>query len=91
MKTKNDRLCDGRFFSHESQDQDEKKTSPGVHSLEEITGKQCQEAMGTAVDDVNLVQGDSVNDLLALLEFTFWTLDESGLLSGGVVVTCSSK
>lgn len=47
-----------------------------------LTGEESEEALGARVDHVNLVQGDSVDDLLADLELSFGALNELGLCGG---------
>ena len=46
-----------------------------------VTSEEGEEALCAGVDDVDLVEGDGVGDFLALLEFAFGALDESGLRS----------
>ena len=41
-----------------------------------ITGEQREKALRPAIDHVDLVQRDSVNDFLPFLQFTFGTLNE---------------
>jgi hypothetical protein len=40
-----------------------------------ISRKQCHEALRAAVDDIDLVKRDGMNDLLALLQLTLGALD----------------
>ena len=42
--------------------------------LASVTSKEREEALGPAVDHIDLVQGDSVDDFLAFLDFTLWAL-----------------
>lgn len=42
--------------------------------LSGIPSEEREEALRPAVDDVDLVQGDGVDDLLAFLDFTLWAL-----------------
>ena len=39
-----------------------------------VAGKEGKEALRSAVDDVDFVKGDGVDNLLALLDFAFWAL-----------------
>lgn len=41
-----------------------------------VTGKECEETLCPAVDDIDLVQRDGMDNLSALLNFTFWALNE---------------
>ena len=45
-----------------------------------VPGKQSKETLCPAVDDIDLVKRDRVDDLLALLDLAFRTLHEFGLL-----------
>lgn len=47
--------------------------------------------MGSAVDDVNLVQRHGVHDFLALLQFSFGALYETGLCPSSVVIARPSE
>ena len=59
--------------------------------LSRVSAEQGQEALGPAVDDVDLVEGDGVDHLLPLLELPLRALDEPGAGSGGVVVASSGE
>ena len=41
-----------------------------------VAGKEGEEALCSAVDDVDFVRGNGVHDLFALLYFAFWELHE---------------
>ena len=55
--------------------------------LTNVTCEQSHEALGARVDDVDLVKGDSVHNLLSLLELTLGALNVSGLRTLVVEVT----
>ena len=59
--------------------------------LTDVTREKGHEALGSGVDDIDLVEGDGVDDFLSLLELTLWALDESGLGSNVVVITAPGK
>ena len=50
--------------------------------LPRVPGEERQEALRPAVDDVDLVEGHRVHDLLPLLQLPFWTLHELRLEKG---------
>lgn len=54
--------------------------------LARVAAEEGQEALGPRVDDVDLVQGDGVDDLAALLELAVGALQELGVGAHGVVV-----
>ncbi|KAJ6441961.1 LOW QUALITY PROTEIN: Central kinetochore subunit CHL4 [Purpureocillium lavendulum] len=54
--------------------------------LARVTGEEGEEALGPRVDDINLVQGDGVDHLLALLELAVGALEELGVDAHGVVI-----
>lgn len=56
-----------------------------------VTGEQGKETLRSAVDNINFVKGNSVNNFLSLLEFSFRALDESSLRSSSIVVRSSGK
>ena len=55
--------------------------------LTNITSEESHEALGARVDDVDLVKGDSVNNLLSLLELTLGALNVSGLRTLVIKIT----
>ena len=55
--------------------------------LTNITSEESHEALGARVDDVDLVKGDSVHDLLSLLELTLGALNVSGLRTLVIKIT----
>jgi len=57
----------------------------------DVTREKSHEALGSRIDDIDLMQCDSVDDFLSLLKFTLWALDESSLWSNIIVVTASGK
>ena len=59
--------------------------------LSSVPAEQGEETLGPAVDDVDLVEGDGVDDLLPLLELPLGALDEPGAGSGGVIVPSSGE
>jgi hypothetical protein len=48
-------------------------------NLASIACEQCEETLCTRVDDVDFMQGDSVDDFFAYLQLAFRTLDKLGL------------
>ena len=57
----------------------------------DITREKSHEALGSGIDDIDLMECDGVHDFLSLLKFTFWALNESGLWSNIIVVTASGE
>ena len=53
---------------------------------EDIYREEREEALRSAVDHVDFVEADGVDDLLALLKLPFWARHELGLRARGVVV-----
>ena len=56
-----------------------------------VPTEQGQKALSPAVDDVNLVEGDGVDNLLPLLELPLGALHEPGAGPGGVIVPSSGE
>ena len=56
-----------------------------------VPTEQGQKALSPAVDDVNLVQGHRVDDLLPLLQLPLRALDEASARTRGVVVPSSGE
>ena len=54
--------------------------------LSRVPTEQGEEALGPAINDVDLVEGDGVHHLLPLLQLPFWALDEPGAGSSRVIV-----
>lgn len=44
--------------------------------LSGVSGEKSQEALRAAVDDVDLMEGHCVDDLLPLLQLSLWTLNK---------------
>lgn len=59
--------------------------------LTDVTSKESHEALLSGVDDINFVEGNSVDDLLTLLQFTLWALNESGLGANVIVLRALGK
>jgi hypothetical protein len=59
--------------------------------LTNVSCEQGLEALGSGVDDINLMECDSVYNFFSLLELSFWALNVSGLWSGVIEVTASSE
>ena len=59
--------------------------------LTNITSKQSEESLSSAVNNVDFMKGHSVNDFLALLKFTFRALDKASLGTDVVVITAASE
>ncbi len=57
----------------------------------DVSSKQGLEALGPAVDNIDLVKSDSVHNFFSLLELSLWALDEPGLGSDVIVVTASRE
>jgi hypothetical protein len=55
------------------------------------SGEQREESLRAGVDDVDLVQGDSVHHLLPLLDFALGAVHEPGLRAHRVVVGCAGE
>ena len=47
--------------------------------LASVAGKEGEEALRSRIDDIDLVQGDGVDDFFADLQLAFWALNEFGL------------
>ena len=60
-------------------------------NLTDVSSEECHEALGARVDDIDLVKGHSMNNLLALLELTFRALNESRLRSNIIVVRLAGE
>jgi len=59
--------------------------------LTDVSGEECHEALGAGVDDIDLVEGHSVNNFLSLLKLTFRALNESGLRTNVIIVRLAGK
>merc|ERR1740117_1527349 len=55
-------------------------------NFSDISCEESHESLGAGVDNVDLMEGDGMDDLLSLLEFTFRALDEASLGSNVIVV-----
>lgn len=55
------------------------------------SGEESQKSLRARVDDINFMQGNSVDYLFTLLDFSFWTVNKSSLWAHGIVVRCSCK
>jgi hypothetical protein len=56
-----------------------------------ISSKESKETLSSAVNNIDFVQSNGVDDFLSLLKFTLRALNEAGLGSNIIVVTASSK
>ena len=56
-----------------------------------ISSKESKETLSSAVNNIDFVQGNGVDDFLSLLKFTLRALNKAGLGSNIIVVTASSK
>jgi hypothetical protein len=57
-----------------------------LSDLSSSAGEEGQKSLGARVDHIDLVQGDGVHHLLALLDLAFRAVHESGLRTHGIVV-----
>lgn len=48
--------------------------------LSGVSREESQEALGSAVDDIDLMQRDGMHHFLPFLELSLWTLNELGLM-----------
>jgi hypothetical protein len=56
-----------------------------------ISSKKSKETLSSAVNNIDFVQSNGVDDFLSLLKFTLWALNKAGLGSNIIVITASSK
>ena len=56
-----------------------------------ISSKESKETLSSAVNNIDFVQSDGMNDFLSLLKFTLWALYEARLGSNIIVVTASGE
>ena len=56
-----------------------------------ITGKQCEETLSSAVNNVDFMKSHCVDNLLSLLQLTLRALHKAGLRSNVIVVAASSE
>jgi len=56
-------------------------------NLTSVTGKEGKESLGAAVDHINLVEGDGVDELLPLLQLAVGARNKLDIGAGGIIVT----
>jgi hypothetical protein len=56
-----------------------------------ISSKESKETLGSAVNNIDFVKSNGVDDFLSLLQFSLRALNEAGLGSNIIVITASSK
>jgi len=53
--------------------------------------KQCQESLGSRVNDINFMKSYSMHNLFTFLYLSFWTVYKSSLRAHSIILWCTSK